>query len=321
MHDLSWLLDIEGIGKRLDDESADVGVPRVYTHPSGSLFRGDSLLWLRCLPDQLCDVAIIDPPLDLGEASWDKWNEREAYLDWICSCMRQVRRVLRSSGSSFLFGPPEVLADLRHSLTPLFDSSRWLVWHYRNKPSVVLDWCPTHLGILHLRMPGFQLNVDAVREPYNGHTVRYPERSRAGSSGVWKPHPLGSKPRDVLEIPAVGNCSSESTGRVGQKPEELLRRLVLSSSSPGDIILDPFMGSGTSMVAAEQTERRWLGCDLDPEAHEGAIQRIEAVEDHSEMAWVEHDRARYRTRCKSREVEPMKKEPDVLDMLGIKLEE
>jgi len=159
---------------------------------------------------------------------------------------------------------------------PLFHSSRFLVWSYRNKASMVDDWGRSHEGLLHLRKGRRMVfNVDDVRVPYNRHTVRYPVHPQAvtsqyggarreaagGRTGVWRPHPRGARPRDVIEIPTLCNGSAEKTPHPTQKPLELFRRLVLASSRQGDLVIDPFGGSGTTYVVCEETARRWAGCE------------------------------------------------------------
>lgn len=81
----------------------------------------------------------------------------------------------------------------------------------------------------------------------------------------------------------------EKTSHPTQKPEELLRRIILASSNVGDLVLDPFLGSGTTAVTAEQLNRRWLGCDLSQEYLNLAISRIESVEEWSIEQWRQYD--------------------------------
>ena len=75
----------------------------------------------------------------------------------------------------------------------------------------------------------------------------------------------------------------EKTPHPTQKPEELLRKLVLASSSPDDLVIDPFLGSGTTAVVSEQLKRRWMGCDISLEYSQWAAKRIELVESWSEI--------------------------------------
>jgi site-specific DNA-methyltransferase (adenine-specific) len=145
------------------------------------------------------------------------------------------------------------------------------------------------------------MNIDYTRIPYGAHTLKYPVHPQAETSqygkgncerkqASWTPHPMGAKPKDVIEIPTTCNGSVESTVHPTQKPEELIRKLVFASSNRGDIILDPFSGSGTTLVVAEQSGRRWLGCELNPQYNELAIKRIESAKHMSDEEWFWQDR-------------------------------
>lgn len=174
-----------------------------------------------------------------------------------------------------------------------FHSCRWIVWHYKNKANMGNDWGRSHESILHFRKSKYStFNIDSVRIPYSDHTLKYPSHPQAATSQYgngkdhqWLPNPSGAKPKDVIEIPTTCNGMHEKTSHPTQKPEELLRRIILASSNAEDVVLDPFVGSGTTAVAAEQLTRRWLGCDLSPEYLTSAIDRIEAVEGWSIEQW------------------------------------
>ncbi|HUH03401.1 MAG TPA: site-specific DNA-methyltransferase, partial [Kofleriaceae bacterium] len=77
-------------------------------------------------------------------------------------------------------------------------------------------------------------------------------------------HPLGAKPRDVIELPVLCNGTEEKTPHPTQKPEELFRRFIAGTSEPGELVVDPFVGSGTTAVLAERLGRRWIAGDADP---------------------------------------------------------
>jgi site-specific DNA-methyltransferase (adenine-specific) len=179
--------------------------------------------------------------------------------------------VLAPHGSANVCGFSEILADVKARSAKRFAHCRWLVWYYKNKANLGRDWGRSHESILHLRNDDARLDVDAVRVPYNGHTTKYPARVQAVSSqygrGVrrdrWEPHPLGAKPRDVIEIPVICNGMTEKTPHATQKPEALIERLVLASSQPAQLVIDPFVGSGTTAVVAERLGRRWIAGDAD----------------------------------------------------------
>lgn len=163
-----------------------------------------------------------------------------------------------------------------------FSKCRWLIWYYKNKANLGKDWGRNHESILHLRKgKQFNLDIDAVRVPYNEHTLKYPIHPQAKSSQygkqrhvAWTPHPLGAKPRDVFEIPVLCNGMKEKTAHPTQKPETLLEKLLLAASKPGDIVLDPFTGSGTTLVVAERLGRYWIGCETNQEYVDLSMRRI-----------------------------------------------
>jgi site-specific DNA-methyltransferase (adenine-specific) len=249
--------------------SAGLFAPVVET-ALGTLHDGDALVWLPSLRDASIDLVFADPPYNAGRESWDSFASVEEYLRWSERWIREAARILKPTGSLYLCGYSEVLADLKQVAVQHFTSCRWLIWHYRNKGNLGRDWGRSHESILHLRRAQFSLNLDEARVPYNTHTLRYPAHPQAASSRygrgsyVWSPNPLGAKPRDVIEIPTLTNGMREKTVHPTQKPLELVRRLIAAATREGELVVDPFAGSGTTFVACEALGRRWLGCEIDP---------------------------------------------------------
>ncbi len=271
-----------------------------YVRKNGLLFTGDSLEWLKTIQDDTIDLIFADPPYNIKKADWDKFESQEAYIQWSIQWIAQAARILKPTGSLYICGFSEILADLKHPAMKYFSGCKWLIWHYRNKANLGKDWGRSHESILHLRKTKqFGLNIDAVRVPYGEHTLKYPVHPQADSSlysngkkasSVWVPNPLGAKPKDVFEIPTTCNGMGEKTKHPTQKPEELLRKLVLAASSVGDVVIDPFSGSGTTAVVAEQLQRVWLGCDLSAEYNSWAIDRIDHVIPRTIDQWTAFDR-------------------------------
>ena len=171
----------------------------------------------------------------------------------------------------YIMGFPEILAHIKVAVSPMFADCKWLTWYYRNKANLSKDWGRSHESILHLRKSReFTFNIDAVRIPYNNHTLKYREHPQAltsqygnGKPYNWTPNPLGAKPRDVIEMPTLCNTTNEKTTHPTQKPLELIRKFILASSNEGDLVIDPFGGSGTTYVICEKYNRRWFGCEID----------------------------------------------------------
>ena len=273
-----------------------------FQHSNGTLFCQDALLWLADLPDAIADLIIADPPYNLKKAAWDSFDSHEIYIDWCTQWIQSAARVLKPTGSLYVMGFSEILADLKRPSSKYFKSCRWLIWHYKNKANLGNDWGRSHESILLLRQADSRpINIDNVRIPYGDHTLKYPRHPQALTSQFrqnkshpaqqnWMPNPRGAKPKDVIEIPTTCNGMQEKTPHPTQKPEELIRKFVLASSNVGDLVIDPFSGSGTTLVVAEQMGRKWMGCDINPEYHEWAIQRIHAVQKCSDQEWFWRDR-------------------------------
>jgi site-specific DNA-methyltransferase (adenine-specific) len=270
-----------------------------YQHPNGQLYQGDSIAWLGSLENESVDLIFADPPYNINKADWDSFENQEAYIQWSLQWIEQASRVLTPIGSLYICGFSEILADLKHPASKHFKGCRWLIWHYKNKANLGNDWGRSHESIMHFRKsPSVKLNLDDVRIPYGAHTLKYPSHPQADSSiygngkkrDRWLPHPKGAKPKDVIDIPTTCNGMEETTPHPTQKPEELIRKFILASSQPGDLVLDPFSGSGTTVVVAEQLGRRWMGCDLDGGYNQWAIARLKNVRRMTVEEWIAFDR-------------------------------
>jgi site-specific DNA-methyltransferase (adenine-specific) len=270
-----------------------------YTHPHGEIWVGDALSWLKSLATASVDLIFADPPYNVKKAEWDNFESQQEYIAWSLQWISEAARVLKSTGTLYICGYSEILSDLKLPASRFFQGCRWLVWHYKNKANLGTDWGRSHESILHFRKSDkFTFNIDDVRIPYGNHTLKYPAHPQAETSQygkgnnkgrLWHPHPNGAKPKDVIEVPTTCNGMHEKTPHPTQKPEALLRKFVLASSNLGDLVIDPFLGSGTTAVVAEQLKRKWKGCDISPEYCQWAAKRIEQVEDWPVEKWLQYD--------------------------------
>ncbi|MGD0897497.1 MAG: site-specific DNA-methyltransferase [Thermoguttaceae bacterium] len=290
-----------GTAHAIDEPRVIAAIPQLYySHPHGTLWLGDSIQWLQQLETESVDLIFADPPYGIGKADWDEFDSHDAYIEWCLRWIAPASRALKPTGSLYICGFSEILADLRRPAAKYFARCKWLVWFYKNKANLTKDWGRSHESLLHYRKgKEFTFNVDDVRIPYGDHTVKYPVHPQAASSQYrggkpgkehWQPHPHGAKPKDVFELPVTSNGMPEKTPHPTQKPEELIRRILLASSNEGEVVLDPFSGSGTTLVCAEQLRRRWLGCDLEAEYCSWAQTRLEQVPSRSIADWIDLDR-------------------------------
>lgn len=241
----------------------------------GKLYKDDAINFLKTLDSNSVDLIFADPPYNVKKAQWDTFSSQKEYVYWSMEWIREAYRVLSNQGSLYICGYSEILADIKWSASNLFKGCKWLIWFYRNKGNLGNDWGRSHESILHFRKSkDYIFNIDKVRIPYNKHTLKYPKRNQGESSHFsngkkkdyeWEPHPLGAKPKDVFDIPTISNSSWEKYNHKTQKPVELLRKIITSSSNEDSIIVDPFGGSGTTYAVAEAYQRKWLGTELEEE--------------------------------------------------------
>lgn len=303
-------LESEIDSQRLEIKPKSKGYQLQFNHPNGKLFQGNAIDWLVSLETESADLIFADPPYNIKKAEWDNFETQEKYIEWSMKWIEQAARVLKANGTMYVCGFSEILADIKHPAMKLFKSCRWIVWHYKNKANLGNDWGRSHESLLHLRKTHkIKLNIDDIRIPYGAHTLKYPVHPQARTSqydngrkpkNIWTPHPKGAKPKDVIDIPTTCNGMNESTPHPTQKPEELVRKFVLASSNKGDTVIDPFSGSGTTLVVAEQLGRKWLGCDLDPQYNIWAMDRLDRVPKMTVEEWIECDRKTAKRREKIR---------------------
>lgn len=291
-------LRLNGVKLPIDLDTLTPEKPELfYKHQNGEIWIGDSISWLNSLAENSVDLIFADPPYNIKKADWDNFESQQKYIEWSLKWIEPSAKVLKQTGSLYICGFSEILADLKALSMKFFKSCRWIIWNYKNKANLGKDWGRSHESILLFRKSkDFTFNIDHIRIPYSKHTLKYPDHPQAltsqygnGKQHIWKPNQNGAKPQDVLEIPTTCNGMHEKTPHPTQKPEELLRRIILSSSNVGNTVLDPFLGSGTTAVTAEQLKRKWLGCDISKKYLEWAVDRIELVENWKIEKWIKYD--------------------------------
>jgi site-specific DNA-methyltransferase (adenine-specific) len=272
------LLEELNPGKLENKEKSEANIKKspYFQTRWGKLYNLDVLEFFSMLPSQTVHLIFADPPYNIKKAEWDTFESQKKYIDWSLKWIKEAQRVLHPSGSLYICGFSEILADIKWAASNLFKGCKWLVWYYRNKANLGNDWGRSHESLLHFRKSKtFILNIDKVRIPYNAHTLRYPLRPQAKSSQysransqkdyVWTPNPGGAKPKDVFELPTLSNNAWEKTIHPTQKPIELIKKVILASSDQDSLIVDPFGGSGTTYAVSEAFNRKWLGSELNSE--------------------------------------------------------
>jgi site-specific DNA-methyltransferase (adenine-specific) len=254
------------------------------------ILTGDCLRCLARLEAQSVDLAFADPPFNIGW-EYDVYDDRQArddYLAWSEKWLAAVVRLLKPTGSLYVAIGDEYAAELKVRLDALGLTMRnWIVWHYTFGMSCTRKFNRSHAHILYCVVDPkrFTFNADAVRVASARQTI-YADR-RANPSGklpddTWVLRPQEEerafKPEtDTWHLPRVCGTFKERTAHPCQMPEPVLERIVRASSSPGDLVLDPFAGSGTTLAVAKRLGRRWIGVELSKEYAERARKRLDEI--------------------------------------------
>jgi site-specific DNA-methyltransferase (adenine-specific) len=252
----------------------------------GRIICGDALVELPQLATGSAQLVIADPPyFQVLARDWDRqWPDAQTYLDWSSAWLGEAMRVVREDGLLYCFGQ---LGKREHTFLHLMSAAtqRWQFHNLITWDSVVgynerrNSFTPATELILVLRKsvkPKF--HKAAVREPYDAATIKeYLRDKRYQNQAARRRHlSAGKYATNLWRIPSLKGHSAEKCGHPAQKPLKLIERIVLSSSAPGDLVLDPFLGSGTTAVVAQQHGRRWLGIEMNPAYVKIARQRLQA---------------------------------------------
>lgn len=195
-----------------------------------------------------------------------------AYLIMMAPRLLEMYRALKGTGTIYLHCDPTASHFLKLLMDSIFGVRNFrneLVWYYRGAGVPKNDFARRHDIILrYSKSEDYYYNPDPARQPYAEATVErfshYIGNIREGRDyGQQKLHKLGKHPDDVItDIQPIAPSARARLGYPTQKPLELLERIILTSSKESDIILDPFCGCGTTVVAAQKLKRKWIGIDV-----------------------------------------------------------
>jgi hypothetical protein len=187
---------------------------------------------------------------------------REDYQDFIVDLLVRAGKL---SDHVFLWGFPEIVAPFVERIPHSLSLIAWLTWYYKNSPSVIRGWRSSQMACLHLSRPKARL--------YPEHFLNEVQLQKQAKGKLrYMPGPTS-----VIEEPLlVGFCGrSEQTGHPAQKPVAVFQKLLLMTTAPGDLVIDPMSGSGTTGVAALELGRRAILCDMSEEYTQLAEDRLQ----------------------------------------------
>lgn len=254
-----------------------------YTTPLGALFAADCMGVLPLISDHVIDTIFADPPFNLGKEygrSTDDLQPDDAYLDWCRRWVSECVRILKPGGSLFVYNLPRWNILLgAHLLALGMDFRHWIAVEMSACLPIAGRLHPSHYSLLYYSK-GKPSTFRRIRTPVQ--TCRHcggEIKDYGGHRGALNPNGITLK--DVwTDIPPVRHRKFKSENRKANAlSTKLLDRVIEMSTVEGDLVLDPFGGSGTTFRVCEDKRRRWIGIEIDFAAE--IVERLERNEIHS----------------------------------------
>lgn len=265
---------------------------------------GDCLEVVRKLAAESVDLVYVDPPFFTQKTHSlvtrdrtttfqfsDEWKSLEEYVKFLRARLKEFQRVLKTTGSLFFHCDTNASHHVRCLMDDVFGGTMFrseIIWHYRRWSNSQRSPLPSHQTIFfYSKTDDYQYhqlfddyspstNVDQILQKRERDEHGKAVYARNGEGHVvYDGHKPGVPIADVWDIPFLNPKAKERAGYPTQKPVLLLERIIGLVTSPCDLVLDPFCGSGTTLVAAELLGRNALGIDVAGEAVQLALQRLE----------------------------------------------
>jgi adenine-specific DNA-methyltransferase len=255
--------------RRLKEMFDAVDVHRTYAPDHVvTLYRGDCLDFLQTIPDSAAHLIVTSPPYNIGK-EYEKRIDLDEYVRQQESVIRECIRILNDRGSICWqvgnFVDRGAIVPLDIVLHGIFASAglrlrNRIVWHFEHGLHCSKRFSGRYETInWYTKSDDYVFDLDPVRIPQKYPGKKYFKGPRTGQYSC---NPNGKNPGDVWIFPNVKHNHVEKTIHPCQFPVELVERLVLSMTKRGDLIIDPFMGVGTTAVAAMRHERRVAGSEI-----------------------------------------------------------
>lgn len=252
----------------------------------------DCVWGMETLGPKVVDLAFADPPFNIGYG-YDVYKDDldpEKYLAWSARWIGAAVNCLKPNGSFWIAIGDEYAAELKVLATREFGLTlkNWVVWYYTNGIYTLKKFSRSHVHLLYfVKNPkSYTFNADAVRVRSARMEIgdkRACEKARLPDD-TWVLRPkehegLFDEGEDVWNVPRVcGNYKERQGWHPCQMPKQVLKRIILSTSNAGDIVLDPFAGSGTTLCVAKENGRRFVGFEISTDYSLKIAERLKLVD-------------------------------------------
>ncbi|MDW2907243.1 site-specific DNA-methyltransferase [Mesomycoplasma ovipneumoniae] len=228
---------------------------------------GNAIEELKKIESKSINLIVTDPPYNLNKDYGNNKDnlEFEEYLEFSRQWLTEAKRVLKDDGTIYIFMGMRyisyIYSILEKELNMHFNS--WITWFYTQGVGKTKGFSPRHDDILMFtkHKSKFTFNLDDIRIPQKFYRSINNMR--------------GSNPGNVWQFSHMHYCNKNRKKHPTQKPEALYERMILASSNENDIVLDPFVGSGTMLRVCQQTNRRGIGIEINEEYVRMCKERLE----------------------------------------------
>ncbi|MEX0727994.1 MAG: site-specific DNA-methyltransferase, partial [Planctomycetaceae bacterium] len=278
-----------------DDHDAQPASELTESYAASALAEGvhrrDCIEGMKELPDGSVDLVFADPPFNIGY-KYDLYEDRKSvdgYMQWCKDWAAQVIRVLKPDGTFWLAIGDDFAAELKVLYTRELGLScrSWVIWYYTFGVNCANKFTRSHTHLLYFvkdptaftfHADDPQLRIPSARQLVYGDKRANPKGRLPDDTWILRPQDVPesfSAEEDTWYFARVAGTFKERKGWHGcQMPEQLLGRIIRACSNAGELVLDPFVGSGTTMVVAKKLDRRYVGFEISPEYAANAEQRV-----------------------------------------------
>jgi len=255
-----------------------MGDSRVFQNDEHTVYWGDALAVLReRVPDNSVDLLFADPPYNIGKKfgnTRDKWPSDEAYFEWCRAWLTLCIAKLKPTGSMYVMAATQSMPYFDLFLRERLEVLSRIVWHYDSSGVQAKRYFGSmYEPILYCvrDAKSYTFNADAIKvEARTGAVRKLIDYRKA----VPTPYSNEKVPGNVWTIPRVRYRMDEYEEHPSQKPQSLLERIVLASSNPGEVVLDPFSGTFTTSAVAQRLGRRSIGIEVEEQYVKVGLRRL-----------------------------------------------
>ncbi len=261
--------------------------------PSNKILTGDCVKTMHGWLGNSVQLVFADPPFNIGfeyDGSFDDNLPAAQYLDWSACWLQHVHRMLTLDGSFWLAIGDAFVSELDMAAKAAgFHKRSQVVWYFTFGVNSTKKFTPSHTHLLYYtkNKTHFTFNVDALKVKSAREAFYGDKRAKAGGrlpddTWILRPQELGpdafAAEGDTWHVPRIaGTFKQRVAGAPNQMPEHVLARIIKGCSNPGDLVLDPFSGTGTTAAVAKKLNRSYVGIELSPVYAERSRLRLKGI--------------------------------------------